>query len=312
MAAGRRLAVGAEAPGSNRWTATVLLPTEDPAPAVLQALSKAQVTVSSTAKRCIRLADRDARVNLLVGRRPGSPASEFVLGSTAMMRSLARRSEAASVERVCSRVRSVTMALATVVARTPEDCSAVAAPILASSRGAAFDLETLWMPSGLPAMTFRDRRCYESALQVDRVLVVTLAKTVRVPRLGNATAELWKRAMRPARSRILGADAIAHQVASFARFAAIPGPPPSGGSGLRQVQLAEILAKAQACIALESSQPSGLSKAERSAAFRLALEHDGLVLDEYGVYDGSGAPVFASWSKKLAPLPTRTIGDDPA
>ncbi len=305
MVAGKRLAVGAEDPGSNRWTATVLLPTEDAGPAVLRALSAAGIAVRSSTKRCVRVADRDTRINLLVGRRPGGEVSEFVLGSTALMRRLARKSETALVERLCSRVRNVTMALATVVASTPEDCAAVAGPILASSRGAAFDLETLWMPSGLPAMTFRDRRCYESALQVDRILVVTLAKTVRVPRLGSATAELWKRAMRPVRSRVLGADAIAHQVATFARFAAIPGPPPSGGPGLRQVQLAEILAKAQACIALESSQPSGLSKAEQSAAFRLALEHDGLVLDEYGVYDGRGEPVFASWSKKLAALPAR-------
>jgi hypothetical protein len=305
MADARKLVVGAEDPHRRgRWIATIMLPTRDPASTVTHALSTARIRFDERNGRSLLVSDLGARVSLSRNRRPGGSVSDFVLGVTAMMRGMKRRGQALAIERLCARVYGVTLSLASVVATSSANCAAVALPILAASHGGAFDLTAMYMPSGRPVMTFRDRHAHEAELVRHRIVVATFGPHLAGFRLRTATSEVWNAPAGPDASTIVSADAISRQLTGFADFASSYKSQRLVGHASRQVELAEVLGRAKRLLVLESKSPDGLSAKDTAAAYRIAKERGGLLFDEYGVYRSDGEVVFAPWAKKLAPLPS--------
>jgi len=276
-------------------------PTVSPLQRTLAALQEDGFHIKSVGKNFVKLQEGAARIVASVGRRPGSEVPQFTQGFTTMLRARARREDAIEVEKLCARINNLTVSLTSVSTADVDVGARVETSLLKASFGAALDRGAVRGPSGKPLMLLGTRKIDATQLVPYRAAIVGGAAK-SLPIFAKARAEQWPSPQMPKSTGLVTAAAVERQLDSFSYFASVFGGEKMKGHGARQVELAEFIQRSTSVIVVEATLSTGLTKSALALALALATKTNGLVFDDYGVYDGSGNVVFASWTKRLAPF----------
>ena len=295
---------GAVDRSATNWQGTIMWPCTDVGSAAVAALRRASIECRTQRRDSTHMiVAGDATITLSAGATPGGEVAKFILGSTAMIRSRLKARDAALGDKLCARVNSLTQALTSILSSNPEEGGRVARALLAHSRGLILTREAVLAPNGDVVMDLPGRRIEAGALRVYRAAIVA-RRQLQPLALAGLGIESWRSAEVPAGTGLLGAESISHQLGRYADFAEYASLRPRvTGPAARQVELAAYIESANSILAAEVESPTGMSAAMLDELHRITSSTDGLFVDEYGVYRGDGAVVFAPWTSRFAPMP---------
>jgi hypothetical protein len=276
-----------------------MLPTRDPF-AFVEGARLGKVERRSSRRILLATAvGTELRMTSTVSWRPGTGVPAFLGGLRSFVLQHAAPSDA---EKVCARLDTVTLSILSLVAPSARECARVASHLLNASVGAAFTPYAIWFPKVGVVQDFRQRRVSSTKLHPYFALLVgsDVGMSIKPAKGRRLSRFATLRAMRSAHNGL--APAVANSMNSFERFANL-GWRPKSAHGRRSIELARLIMNAHDFALLESTDARPLNATEMAPIFRVARDESGIVVNDYGIYDGLRQVVFASWASKLAALP---------